>query len=835
MRVLRLFAVNLGLDYTRLRKKADLVDSLEKAFDDGKALASTFRHLDEAHKLTLRLALDGGKRGLMANFLSDELGHLGIRQPKKTIMDLVRSGLLIPMIENRTYSNSLDSVLLESSLDYYPLFVPDSLAPLLCSVEIPGEQESWGGTARRALRAEPVRSVSPEEVIESLKATCSVVDRYPQPLKRSGLAKVVVMRHLEKIGFQGVEKFGFHGWLVLARALGLVEIDRDTSSWSRAPFSSMLTMDPLGVFGALPQALCKPTASYGEGFVIESRGDFRGVGSRYLSRSSMGLWVKLQAALIEELQTAAGSFLADGQWFYDSDLNPIASAIVRKEFIRKEAQSGFLEHYRLSFVREHARKQTSALFAGLCELGLTEKGMDGKKPASRLTPLGAAVLATGDNPLSTIRGQASWSNDGSLIANRPHQVELLALALGPLWDSPADGSRPEGDLRISAGSIKAALRAGMSAEAIERRLALLTGGEKLPAGLSMEIDRLGNALRPTLLADRIAALEVTGLDRRERATLHSRGFFLRGDLILLPESQVEALTRDLDLSVSQKHDYRRPPDRRCRLGENLTLSISESAMSDLRLSTRLETFGISPPLTDSLKLDFENMPGTERLSPEALDRHLSGALLALEPHLADGVPAGAWLRLRAGAGLVCAPQVEDYLVLTFPKRIARGLADAGVLGEDVEILEGGRFLIPRAALGKIEHKLSELDIPFPADKSSLCDTLAARAAVKKLHQALAEPEKDRPTATGIRRIAGRQKTRVSGRDRAKIEKRVLETLQDAWADGGRGMRVGELCQATGEDRKVLGPLLRRLVRREIVTLSGYTRGARYNLAPAGKQ
>ena len=800
-------ALGLGLTSKSRISKKQAVALLVDAYMRRAPVLARLRLLERSQRLALGLVLDSKASRLEAEVLLAMHGRHQVEAGKaeEFVKGLIRQGLLLPIFPGGAWWNP-DRVF-QGWVDDVWLAVPAWFAEALGDLsELGGERlhEDVSGEVLDPTGTSAV--IEPSSVIRYLQVTCSLVERYKVLVTVHGDPRQYTARFLDDQpgDFQGVLLLE---WLDTACVLGLIE-SHEHLRWRCRPQRTRLTTEPLSV---LLEAATRLQAR-NEGSLARRQ------------QQEVYYWQETISRARDHMEQACLKALADScaggrrpGWFSERELELMTDSVIR----RNQAPDP-RSHYwygTSAQLLSTGRDFRSAFVRRLWALGMLRRGRCERRQVYRLTALGVATF--GSRGLSLLDGAAAWSGDGRLQLRDQGQQQLVQLALGALAQ-PAES----GVLAVTPSGVEAALKGGMTPDKIEQRLQLLGG--PLPGPLAAALARLAQKIRPLHVTDGVALLALASLSEAQRRLLQQRGIQPNGELVLVPQSSTREVASLLQVELEGSIDYRLGPKKLCKVkADGLTSIVArKNSWRDLRLRTALQAFGIELPLAHATKLSVERMPEARELSGKALDRRLTAALRTLDPHVqGDGIPRAVAVRLRAEAGQVDAPGVKQYLVLSFPEFVAGGLDDSGELGNEVELLPGGRLLVARKDLARVEQRLSELGIPFPLEHSAAQERIKARAAVGRLQTAvqLLDPGRTAPEPEPAGEATG--PAPAAGGEYDPSEAVVLQALGRHECD--RGIPARELAEAAGMEPTVARKVLKRLAAGGHVEQLGRGRGTRY--------
>ena len=840
-------AGRLGMGDYEQRRKDHLVNDLAVAHAKGRRALERLAACDEVERLALRIALDGADDGLPGEVLAAELKDRAGKRARGAVESLLQVGLLLFNTERRPAWGAIAEALgRPDGWHRWRLVTHPAVRAAVQQVPLAGEPSEWTHLEEPSVgEVELLHSGSGARTIQALAATCAIIDRAPTPFTQTGYLRAAVERQLEKTDFPAEDTLSFPAWLALAVALALVDSAPAATRFVRRSDAHRLDTEPLLVLAALPAALrsADPALFTQTGTPWAASGDGLRFGLGY-GYGFGGLGPAMADVVLDQLLHGTSAFLDEGLWFLDREFHPTLHGHTRRW--QASVRSGTGDHWALRSLEPSAVRAAAAAFAAhlfdiLAIVGALDRGYVRRtgERASRLTRLGAWLFRDPSRPgAPALVSGARWTDDGRVAPDDPADAPLLSLVLGSLGRAAADG--PSAGFHVDAATLSATIVAGASSESVERRLRRLVPDAPLPRRVSEALAETVEAHRPVVLHDQLTAMQFSDLTPAERAALEAEGYIVLDTpepLVLVAPRRVVPFLRRFGVTTTAGIDYDARPLSVCQIdGATGEMTIPRGKRSDLRLLGVLEDLGVPVPPAAKVTLAFDAIPGVDGLEEGALERHLAGLLRRLETHVDGPVPDGLRLQLLADGGLVDAPEAEKALLLAFPLPVARGLAERGALGSQVETLAGGRFVVPLSAVADVEARLSALGIPFPAEHSSLRERAQALLAVGALQGAVAElaarPSAAPPAAEAAPPAAARSAARASAPAAAAPtrgpEERVRAAVAAACRDGGSGLRLGEIETETGLDRRAVKALLRPLLEAGTVTLRGHARGARYS-------
>lgn len=722
--LLRSIYYNLRISTKHVSYKGVIVQ-VSRAYAERTLVLAQIEAAEPVEKQILALVMDSDQHMLPAAVLVGMLSRQGISSPESPMVRLVSSGLLLPWL-NRDQAwfgeSSLHLGTIGSGIYFVPPWfrsalagaIPDYRAKVHTVVTEPVQRD----TSPRAL-------VGLRQAILYLRTTCSFAERFRRPLNRKGALSAAALS-LYKEQDAAYRRLDLLSWLLLGKMLGLLNSE-DGQRWFCTPKVSDLQVDPLGVYLKIPGILLNKNISLKELYeTYNSYGYSFDIYQIYCH-------VTLRNALLEP--PAADRARA---WFSIPELRQYLDHVIRHA-AHDLTRSIDERIYKTRFLNLHHKTIAFNVINELQVLGLIEMSSPATPNAFRYTRLGLIALRPGAQELGGLRGAGAWQADGSLRIADETKRELAALALGPL---AKDGIGPDGVIKLTPARLVEAMRLGQTAQTIKQRLMLLTAGAPVPESLSVLIGDQATYPRAVLAFEQIAVLEAGPLSPDEREALKARGCWVRGDLVLLAPDMGVGVASMLGARFDRSYSYDKPAVASLHLDRDGTLSMPGTPSRDLRLRSALAAFGIGLPLPEGARLCVEAMPGLKGQGQRSPTKQIQAPFQDLISHIVrmpetDNAVDLAWLRLRAEAGLVEAPQVEEPLLLTFPEQVTHVLMTTHALPKGVELLyQPMRLLVPRALAAGVEEALSALGIPFPADKSVARETMRARSAVQQLQQAM---------------------------------------------------------------------------------------------------
>jgi hypothetical protein len=819
--------VELRPDKKSPLRRPEIEAATASALNSSSLMSAVFKSATRNEQIATRMVADCGENVMMPRCLLDEFERAGRKPPELTILSALKKGLLLAVISRSGYHMGGKIRLDRNSLDRCRLLVNPVVAELALQVAIPGEAVVWTRIAMPVSEVELVRSVGPDEALDTLVSVARVIALQPQLLTSQGYLRAAVRRKIEQL--TTLDECSFMGWLSMGWRIDAFETDEQDEFWHESPLACKLRTEPLRMLCQMVLAI-----ETGVSFLSPIVPGYEVVYAKLESVTVHQNEIANHAAstVVEALYKAASSFLEPGVWFADSELLPLLRPAIRRSINLILSEESLYWYYRpdTGVVVEAVEKTAQLVLDLLVQVGVVDRGECSAGMAGRLTEIGAWILRNGiryqtdeDGCLFiTIRGRLTWRADGLDLSDR-RDMAPIGLLLGLL----AEPDGPQ-SFRIDQETLLRTIEAGESVQEIERRLKRLAGPPS--ATVMRALEEASGLWQPVVMTPDLAAYNVPNLEESAAEQLGKHGFAVFGSLVLGEQSLIEDVVTSSGEARVLAIDYDQPPRPMCKLDNDLVLTLPHPASSDLRLVQLLEELGV-PADAGSVKLDPEQFPGTAELDDRKLERYLKSVLKRLHPHVFRGISDAAMTRFLAMVGAVGSPQVETCIVLTFDEDVARGLLQLDTLKGLAEALPRGRFLVPMHELAAVEEKLSEVGIPFPAEHSSLRQSARAMVALDRLEEAVATvgpastPVTEKPAATS--RPAGRRGPRQP-LDETVVEA-VLAVVREESADGGRGSTLSGIVEATGYSRDQLRPVLKALVRDQKLTLTGHARGARYTI------
>ncbi len=797
----------LSPDLSPPSTKPELVEALAAIHLDGSQVETHFETTSTNDRLAVRLALDGSlsvDSGLPTHVLHNQLNRIIGKGADQVLTLLIKAGCLL-LLRRFSYSNLdyKDMRSVNTALMPHPI-----LLEAAAQIPVPGEELRLGGNIRGQVRGS--HGFSPERVVDGLKAVCRVVDGQPKLVTKQGRLRVAAQRMVSAETVFG-EGLVFDSWFQIAQKVGLIVFDGSFCKCTAE--ASLLETQPLAVLSRIPAAVCKIGSNK-----LCCVGDKRA--GRFYHNLIEEYGPSITRAVVDVLSFAATSDTGR-VWIGDGELAPLVARLSRMwEAERLSKGFNWWMHYDFDHIKTEISAEIGNQLDVLAALAIIDRGTIGKTRASRLTVLGTWLL----NQEARITIDAKWLKDGRLAVKDPDDIQLFGLLLGTLGER-VDWDKAQG-FKVDAETIARTLRAGEPVASVLKRLERLVL-KTPPASVLAAFKQASKGWQPAEIFPEIIGVHLDQLPTKLRAVLKEQAVAESADTVYCSAEIFAEIAEKFKIGSGSSFDYDEAPHRRCTVKKNMQVAVGDGA-KDLRWVQLSEEMGVAGRA--SFPLDLEAIPGLDKLDDRALDRRVRELLGRLDRHVQKGLNDATMVRLLAAAGLVPAPEVGQYVVLEFPESSARGLSALKVLGDQVEMFSGNRFLVPRSALAEVEEKLSQFGIPFPAEHSSLHETGRVEAAVGRLEKALSTAaDTATPAARTEPPAPPKSPPRQPDDPELGLSEKVLLVVGKASKKGGRGAVLGTIAQATGADRKVIKPILRDLIDNGTIALSGHARGARYRM------